>query len=379
MKKVSIGTCFILFILIMYATISCQSKKDDYRELEGLTDYTLVVDNSSASPYYISHNPVTNREYITYLCWLYDVYQDYPEVFYRAIPGTEADNSAGLINNESGQVNNFSSTVLGGKKINIDYVFNPKFIDYPVVGLTRDQAMNFCNWLSDRYNEAILITKNYLSFDPEQSNENNFTTEAYIFGQYEGIVNNPFIDSLTKEERKVQWNDGLLYPTFRLPARSELESVNKIILKEFIPYKPAKFLNLWTNYYIVVQKDTLILKLFYNDEEEIKIGAPANAETAKYMSGTEEHTMDEVISSPLTNILDIYKELGQKLIDQADSGTFILAGKDRLGRMPFVLLGEDTKSTPVYVERSTQYIRSEGQPVKNGNYFIFRAAMNAVR
>ncbi|MEZ4999470.1 MAG: SUMF1/EgtB/PvdO family nonheme iron enzyme [Bacteroidales bacterium] len=63
-----------------------------------------------------------------------------------------------------------------------------------------------------------------LSFDPNQVNENNFNTEAYLAGQYEGVVNQnlPSIDP-NAEERRVMLEDGILLPRYRLPTEAEWE------------------------------------------------------------------------------------------------------------------------------------------------------------
>ncbi len=67
-----------------------------------------------------------------------------------------------------------------------NYLRHPAFADYPVVGVSWLQANDFCAWRTNRVNELILIEKGILEFDPSQQGENNFDTEAYLLGQYEG-------------------------------------------------------------------------------------------------------------------------------------------------------------------------------------------------
>ena len=40
----------------------------------------------------------------------------------------------------------------------------------------------------------LLVERGILELDPDQLNENNFNTEAYLAGQYEGLVRNNMTD-----------------------------------------------------------------------------------------------------------------------------------------------------------------------------------------
>jgi gliding motility-associated lipoprotein GldJ len=70
-----------------------------------------------------------------------------------------------------------------------------------------------------------LIQEGVLDYDPDQRNENNFNTEAYLAGQYEGLVNQPLedIDPSGTGERGVRLEDGILLPKYRLPTEAEWE------------------------------------------------------------------------------------------------------------------------------------------------------------
>jgi gliding motility-associated lipoprotein GldJ len=78
-------------------------------------------------------------------------------------------------------------------------------------------------------NERILIDAGILQEDMEQMDDNVFTTQGYLQGQYEGIVRkNP--KNLTNENygsgeknRLVKMEDGLLLPNYRLPTEAEWE------------------------------------------------------------------------------------------------------------------------------------------------------------
>jgi gliding motility-associated lipoprotein GldJ len=108
-----------------------------------------------------------------------------------------------------------------------NYLRHPAYSDYPVVGVNWIQASNFCKWRTDRVNEFILYREEIL--DPagiaDQQGENNFDTEAYLYGQYEGIAGKDPMKSLdpNSDTRRVRWDDGMLLPKYRLPTEAEWE------------------------------------------------------------------------------------------------------------------------------------------------------------
>jgi gliding motility-associated lipoprotein GldJ len=93
------------------------------------------------------------------------------------------------------------------------------------VGVTWVQANDYCAWRTDRVNEMLLIHKGILAMDPAQKNENNFNTEAYLAGQYEGLVDKPMPDLNPNGTgtRKVKMEDGIMLPKYRLPTEAEWE------------------------------------------------------------------------------------------------------------------------------------------------------------
>jgi gliding motility-associated lipoprotein GldJ len=75
-------------------------------------------------------------------------------------------------------------------------------------------------------NEFILVREGVLEFDPSNwVNENNFNTDAYLVGQYEGTIkkNLPDLNAKGSGERKVRMEDGILLPRYRLPTEAEWE------------------------------------------------------------------------------------------------------------------------------------------------------------
>jgi gliding motility-associated lipoprotein GldJ len=161
--------------------------------------------------FYIDEVEVSNANYREWLYWINRVFTDYPQVYKNALPDTLVWRRA-LAYNEPYVEN---------------YLRHPAYADYPVVGVSWIQASNFCNWRTDRVNELILIQEGILSIDglADQAGENNFNTEAYLYGQYEGVAGKHPMQDLdpNKDTRLVRLDDGILLPRYRLPTEAEWE------------------------------------------------------------------------------------------------------------------------------------------------------------
>ena len=166
---------------------------------------------TTVSSFYMDETEVTNHFWTEYLAWLQRIYgSSYPEIVERALPDTAAWRNK-LAYNEP--MVNF-------------YLRHPAYRDYPVVGVSWLQANDFCKWRSDRVNEGILIREGLLLHNPDaQIDEEHFTTETYLSGQYQGEREREGLPSysLNAEFRDVRMEDGVLLPNYRLPTEAEWE------------------------------------------------------------------------------------------------------------------------------------------------------------
>ncbi|MEE4197015.1 MAG: SUMF1/EgtB/PvdO family nonheme iron enzyme [Bacteroidales bacterium] len=171
-------------------------------------DWNNVPRRVTVSSFFMDQTEVRNVDYREYLHWIQRVFIDYPEVYRNALPDTLVWRSA-LAYNEP----------------YVQYYFrHPAYNNYPVVGVNWLQANDYCVWRTDRVNEMRLIEEGILELDPNQVGRENFNTEAYLAGQYDGLVkeNLPSLDP-NEESRIVSLEDGIILPRYRLPTEAEWE------------------------------------------------------------------------------------------------------------------------------------------------------------
>ncbi len=88
------------------------------------------------------------------------------------------------------------------------YWTHPAYTNYPVVGISQQQAEDFSKWRSDRVFEYLLIRAGVIEWDSTQNSSRYFTIEKYFNGAYDSIQPDPLMQ---------------YYPDYRLPTAEEFE------------------------------------------------------------------------------------------------------------------------------------------------------------
>ena len=138
----------------------------------GQTDEFITAPHNSVrrtltvSPFYMDKYEVTNIGWREYVDWMKFVFGNHKaELVESSLPDTTVWRSD-LAYNEP-YVDN--------------YFRHPAYSFYPVVGVSWDQAMAYCQWRTDRVNERILTSGNYLEKLPyDLVNPNAYLTEEEI-------------------------------------------------------------------------------------------------------------------------------------------------------------------------------------------------------
>ncbi len=171
-------------------------------------DWNNIPRRVTVSSFYMDETEVSNLDYREYLYWVERVWgESYPEVYNNAYP----------------DVNVWREELSYNEPLVESYFTHPSYDEYPVVGVSWVQANEYAKWRTDRVNEMLLIQKGILNPNMEQKDEDNFNTESYLAGQYQGDVRKNLKDLGTGGERPVRFSDGILLPDYRLPTEAEWE------------------------------------------------------------------------------------------------------------------------------------------------------------
>ena len=188
-------------------------------------DWNNSPNQQHVQSFYMDETEVTNLMYLEYLDWIKRVYppteDNFKKIYEGAVPDTLVWRNR-----------------LGYSEMMVEnYLRHPAFRNYPVVGVSWIQAVEYANWRSDRVAEKGLQEKGYLKRDSnltDTSAESNFNIDTYINAPTSTFGGNE--DVLKGGKRKIKMDSegneinvyanretGAIQLKYRLPTESEWE------------------------------------------------------------------------------------------------------------------------------------------------------------
>lgn len=341
MKKV-----FLLFLVTTIAICGGCKYKLKYIKVKKLEKKSGFEETSFGTRNsFIRDKPITNREYILFLCWNIQIYsQSFPEYVAKLIP-CDSVNFSNLTEKDFFKLLRNNADCLN------EYVLNVNYIDYPVTGLNLFQLGELYKWMSDRYAENALVKIGYFVFHSDwQKDEDSFSLETFLGSQYMGNV---------RSFDEFNFNDNILIPNFRPPFQTEKSYGKK-------RRSNNRNVRIWSECPMIKNDFLWDLNKLYIVKEgnKLKLQIEQSSYDLNSMKGTVNYE----------NRGHVFYLKGEKEFYSKAKYIESIAGirKDEFGKMPYIYTGKNLYGRPIIIEK----YKFQDEAVSNPNNAFYWLVYN---
>jgi gliding motility-associated lipoprotein GldJ len=173
----------------------------------------------TVSSFYMDQFEIRNIDWREYSNWMKVVFdKSSPQLVKKATPN----------------VNTWREQLAYNEPYLQNYFSHPSFNNYPIVGVTWEQAVDYCAWRTDRVNELALVNAGIIVAPNFASLENmpyDSIRSSFIFNTQKYLLQNSYNPTPGVKARrranqsspKVDMADGIMYSDYRLPTEAEWE------------------------------------------------------------------------------------------------------------------------------------------------------------
>lgn len=173
----------------------------------------------TVSSFYMDQYEIRNVDWREYSNWMKVVFgKSAPDLVKRSIPN----------------VNTWREQLAYNEPYLQNYFSHPSFNQYPIVGVTWEQAVDYCAWRTDRVNELQLVKAGIIKAPNFAALENmpyDSVRNSFVFSTQKYLIQNSYLPEPGPKARKranqtspkVDMSDGIMYSDYRLPTEAEWE------------------------------------------------------------------------------------------------------------------------------------------------------------